>query len=405
MQADLFYQLLNPLVFTVFALGFFAIHKIRTDRSALLVGISYIVGALAFVSDLVFAQSDGVIIRTGVAALYAITAVLIIGGTNVYYRKDAPWRLLAVMTLVHLMIYAGLLIIKADWVRSLMVNFSVGFMFMAGLFRIRNYLTGSLDKLLFFVGLVNCAQCFVRPVGVALLGNGGHEESVFIISLHLFLAVSAIATAMSMFLVLGRDVFEDLQKGSHTDPLTGLLNRRGLERKSAASFGMGAKARPSCVIVADIDHFKTVNDTYGHTFGDQVIQSIAKLMQDLAPDTGLSTRLGGEEFLMFLPNTDLVQARQLAENLRRVFEATPLLYDAELTHCTASFGVIQQHASETLDEMMERADRALYLAKNEGRNCVRCEADFAIGKLRKLSAELHRHATSHTSSVTIKSAS
>jgi diguanylate cyclase (GGDEF)-like protein len=403
MQADLFYQLLNPLVFIVFALGFFAIHKVRTDRSALLIGLSYIVGAVAFVSDLVFAQSDGVVIRTGVAGLYAMTTVLIIGGTNIYYRKDAPWTLLAVMIVVHLLLYAGLMIIKADWIRSLMVNFGVGLMFVVGLFRIRNCLTGSLDKLLFFVGVVNCAQCFVRPVGIALLSDGSHEESIFIISLHLFMAVSAIATAMSMFLVLGRDVFEDLQEGSHTDPLTGLLNRRGLEKKSAA-FGGGTNAQPSCVIVADIDHFKAVNDTYGHAFGDQVIQSIGKLMQDLAPETGLSARLGGEEFLMFLPDTDLVQARQLAENLRRVFEATPLLFETELTHCTASFGIIQRHTNETLDEMMERADRALYLAKNEGRNCVRCEADFAIGKLRKLSAALQRHATPDASPVTTKSA-
>jgi len=393
MQAGLFYQLLNPLVFTVFALGFFAIHKIRKDKSALIIGISYIFGAVAFLSDLAFLHSEAIILRTAIAALYAITAVLIIGGTNVYYRKNAPWKLLSLMMVVHLAIYAGLLILKADWVRSLMVNFGVGLMFLVGIVRIRNYMTGWLDKLLFTVAAINCAQCFLRPIGIALLSNGTHEESIFVISLQLFMAVAAIATAMSMFLVLGRDVFDELQKGSHTDPLTGLLNRRGLELKSAALMSY-VKDSPVCVIVADIDNFKTVNDTYGHAFGDTVIQTIGDLMQDLAPETGLNTRLGGEEFLLFLPDTDLVQARQLAEDLRRVFEATPLLHDGELAHCTASFGIVQRQSGETLDQMMERADRSLYLAKNEGRNCIRCEADLAIGKLRKLSAELSRHVKS-----------
>lgn len=395
MQADFVYQLLNPLVFAVFALGFFAIHKIRSDLSAMLIGASYLVGALAFVVDIFLVHSENLFLRTVIAATYAVTAILVVGGVNVYYRKSVPWRTFGIMLMCHLVLYATLMVLKLDWIRSLTVNFGVGLIFVVGLYRIRNHVSGPLDKLLFGVGLINCAQCFIRPVTIAVLAGGsldpvGHDETIFVVSLHLFMAISAIATAMSMFLVLGRDVIEELQTRSDTDPLTGLLNRRGLEKKAGVILAK-TKHRPLSVVVADIDKFKAVNDTYGHSTGDEVIQLIGSVLLDGVPAGALATRLGGEEFMAFLPDTDLIEARLIAENLRQLFEAASLRSGTDVVKCTASFGVAQAREHETLDELSVRADRALYHAKNAGRNCIRCEGDLAVSKLRKLHAELQRH--------------
>ncbi|MEO9970670.1 MAG: GGDEF domain-containing protein [Hyphomonadaceae bacterium] len=395
MQADFIYQLLNPLVFTVFALGFFAIQKIRSDSSAKLIGISYLVGAAVFIADTIFIHSDNFAIRMLIAAAYASTSVLAVSGVNIYYRKSAPWRTLMTMFVIHLALYGTLLILKMDWIRSLTVNFGVGLIFMVGLIQIRKNLRDGLDKLLFVVGLVNCAHCFIRPVVIAILAGGTldsstHDEVLFVISLQLFMAISAIATAMSMFLVLGRDVLEEVQDRSDTDPLTGLLNRRGLEKKAEAVLAK-AKHGPVSVIIADIDHFKAVNDTYGHSTGDDIIQLIGSVMREGVPDGAFTVRLGGEEFLAFLPNTDLVEAREIGEKLRQLFEAATLDVGSDTVGCTASFGIAQAQPEEGLTALTIRADRALYLAKNSGRNCIKCETDMGISKLRHLHLELRRH--------------
>ena len=400
MQADIIYQLMNPLVFVVFAMGFFAIHKIRTDRSALFIGMSYVVGAIAFVSDLIFATSENIPIRTGIAALYALTTIFIVGGCSVYYRKRAPWRTYAIMLAVHLAVYVTLLALETHWLRSLTVNYGVGLIFLVGLLHIRAHMKRALDKLLFIVGIMNCAQCFIRPTALLILVGGTfdaatHDETMLIMSLHLFMAVSAITIAMAMFLVLGRDIIEDLQAHSDTDPLTSLLNRRGLTKQTEQLFG-SAKHSPICVIIADIDKFKMVNDRFGHATGDDVIRIIGGVIADGVPKEALVARLGGEEFIAVLPTTDLIDARHIAETLRQIFEATSIRSGPDIIKCTASFGVAQAQAGETLDQLTVRADRALYLAKNAGRNCIKCEGDLAISKLRKLHQELLRHAPMET---------
>jgi len=386
MNADLFYQLLNPLVFTVFALGFFAIQRHRTDNSAAFIGASYLVGTASFLADIVFIASENIAIRTGIAALYAITTILIVAGTNLYYRKSMPWRLFGCLLALHLIGYALLLVSNAEWIRSLAVNFSIGIMFLIGIYRIRNHVHGKLDKLLFAVGVINCAQCFIRPIGVALLAGGGldnatHSESVFVITLHLFIAVSAIATAMSMFLVLGRDIVEELQMRSDTDPLSAILNRRGFE-KQASEILSASSEKPATLAVIDIDHFKSVNDTYGHAAGDDVIRAISGLLAEYMPPHAITSRLGGEEFAFLIPDCDLTDGKSIANAFRKKISALKFNFDRAQIGCTISIGVTQYQSGETIQAVVSRADEALYLAKSDGRNCVKCEMDLSIQNLK-----------------------
>ena len=150
-----------------------------------------------------------------------------------------------------------------------------------------------------------------------------------------------------------------------TDPLTGLRNRRGMD--DALAVWRDAQ-QPFAVVTLDIDHFKRVNDTYGHGVGDQVLQRLAGLMRENARSGDVLCRVGGEEFLMLLPGASLDVAEQVAQRLRVRLEQTEI---APVGHITVSLGVAHwpQH-SAVIAEVLKVADTALYEAKRTGRNKV-----------------------------------
>jgi diguanylate cyclase (GGDEF)-like protein len=150
-----------------------------------------------------------------------------------------------------------------------------------------------------------------------------------------------------------------------TDPMTGLHNRRGL---ALALEIWQAELRPFAVVALDIDHFKRVNDSYGHAAGDQVIIQLAQLMRSCSRDADVLCRSGGEEFLMLLPNAGPAAALKIAERLRQRVEHTDM---SGVGHITISLGVAQWPLDAgTMDQVLEIADAALYKAKQSGRNRV-----------------------------------
>ena len=124
----------------------------------------------------------------------------------------------------------------------------------------------------------------------------------------------------------------------------------------------------------DLDHFKRVNDTWGHAVGDQVLVQVAGITRQLLRATDTAGRLGGEEFMILLPSTTLAGARQLAERLRQTIADTPVEGPEDTFNITASLGItlFPAHDTDDLPQAMQRADQALYIAKSSGRNCV-CE--------------------------------
>ena len=150
-----------------------------------------------------------------------------------------------------------------------------------------------------------------------------------------------------------------------TDPLTGLLNRRGMD--DALALWQAAQC-PFAALALDIDHFKRVNDVHGHAVGDQVLQRLAQLMRESARGDDVLCRVGGEEFLMLLPGVSLEAAEQVAQRLRALLERTDI---APVGRITLSLGVARwpQHGS-TAGAVLEAADAALYEAKRTGRNRV-----------------------------------
>jgi diguanylate cyclase len=165
---------------------------------------------------------------------------------------------------------------------------------------------------------------------------------------------------------------EKLEQISRVDGLTGLFNRRYWEEQFSQEYKRSKRNdMPASVIMLDIDHFKKVNDTYGHPGGDQVIRALAKIIKKSIRETDIAGRYGGEEFAIILPDTVASNARMVAERIRRLSEAFVLNHDGQQIQFTVSLGIAEFHSSFK-DHMawLDKADQALYKAKEGGRNKV-----------------------------------
>ena len=162
-----------------------------------------------------------------------------------------------------------------------------------------------------------------------------------------------------------------MQRQAVTDELTGLANRRRfltqLETEVARSRRSGS---PLAIVLSDLDDFKQVNDKYGHEAGDRVLSAFADIMREVVRDVDLPVRLGGEEFAVLLPDTDLAGAVNLGERIRSTLAAAVIASDADRIRVTASFGVSCFPVAVAAEDLLVDADRRLYDAKRRGKNRV-----------------------------------
>jgi two-component system cell cycle response regulator len=160
------------------------------------------------------------------------------------------------------------------------------------------------------------------------------------------------------------------------DALTGLNNRRFLETHLAQALDQAAhKGRPLSLMILDIDHFKSVNDTYGHDAGDEVLKVFARRIKRVLRSADLVCRLGGEEFVVVMPETPLAVAERIAERVRSAVERERFPIDAtRAIPVTTSIGLAERGADANADALLRRADKALYASKSAGRNRVTAAA-------------------------------
>ncbi len=184
-----------------------------------------------------------------------------------------------------------------------------------------------------------------------------------------YFEAAELKRALLMGLASIHHKIRDLRRETTTDTLTGLLNRRGLDEAAAL---LQAEEQPVAIVAIDIDHFKTVNDRYGHAAGDRALQALAKLMSEGSRSGDTLARAGGEEFVMLLPGAPLEAAISLVERLRLRMASEPAAVAGPLT-ISAGVAAYPEHGA-TMDAALQRADQALYYAKNHGRNTV-CVAD------------------------------
>ena len=185
--------------------------------------------------------------------------------------------------------------------------------------------------------------------------------------------IGELTDALNGLLGRVREYQSELVRLANTDGLTGILNRRTF---FARAQGLLDRYEEGVYFIQiDLDHFKNVNDTYGHGVGDQVLELVGRLLQGSVRIVGerepdLVGRLGGEEFGIFLRTNNLQEAHSVAERLRATLQSTEVETGAEILTVTGSFGVAEKIRGETLDELYHRADQACYQAKDRGRNQV-----------------------------------
>ena len=202
----------------------------------------------------------------------------------------------------------------------------------------------------------------IRTEGFAL------EEHTFGFTLHLWLVftILVIVNISNTALILGR-IFVRFETLASIDPLTGQMNRRALLNSLQVKGNQGGQL--SCILF-DLDDFKLVNDRHGHYVGDQALIHVTATVQSMLRAKDELGRYGGEEFIVILPGTPIKAAMAIAERIRHTIAATPLTTPSVCIRVTSSLGVAELQPGESVDHMISRADRAMYAAKNEGRNRV-----------------------------------
>jgi diguanylate cyclase (GGDEF)-like protein len=210
---------------------------------------------------------------------------------------------------------------------------------------------------------------------------GSHEQLAdLVVPAVFFLGACFVLVVNFLSLETTRDVrhMSVLEQESITDPLMGIYNRRYLERRLTTEVARASRyGMPLSVLLLDIDHFKPINDSYGHQVGDVVLAELAQLIVNTVRTTDIVTRYGGEEIMVMAPSTPLKTAANLAERLRKIIAHRPFDVPAKLNrklkalHITASVGVacFGLNAND-FQSLIQSADEALYRAKKKGRNCV-----------------------------------
>ena len=229
----------------------------------------------------------------------------------------------------------------------------------------------TLGKLTTLVNVGLIAACYIY-----LGGNAAPEEVVslrFVAGFAAQLApVLLVAYITTMF---SADIRYGLQRAkllSETDDLTGLFNTRGFAIAANRLFGQAVRYdRPACVLMIDSDNLKGINDSYGHEAGNRLLRQLANTIQAELRATDVPARYGGDEFIVLLPETPAKGALDVAERIRKAVSGTPLALDGKSVPCSVSVGVsCFPEDGRSLDTLAARADRALYQAKQTGRNCV-----------------------------------
>ncbi|MDH5611434.1 MAG: GGDEF domain-containing protein [Gammaproteobacteria bacterium] len=165
-----------------------------------------------------------------------------------------------------------------------------------------------------------------------------------------------------------KQAIKELEELSTTDPLTSIYNRRKFNELLASEIERSKRYKTNLsIIMCDIDHFKKINDTFGHDVGDNALKVFSEKINNNLREVDMFARWGGEEFMILMPNSNIENASSVAEKLRKIIEETKV---KKIDTFTASFGVTHLNEGDTTESLIKRVDEAMYKAKNSGRNKV-----------------------------------
>ncbi|MBB4052465.1 diguanylate cyclase (GGDEF)-like protein [Devosia subaequoris] len=380
MSAAAFVLTINLFIAGIFATAFGVVAAYqRSALGARWLAFAYGLGAPNVVLEFVLPfQDDHRLVSFGIFAVFLLALAGCVVGLAHHYRIRPPWLLLAVAILASLLVNIAILEMpRASFLRNLLYQApyalvqAIGLGVILAIKRKR-----ALDLALLAIYFISTLHFLAKPTLAMAIGSGAvpqaYMSSTYAAVSQTLGAVLLIANGLMMLLIIVRDVMADMTARSETDTLSNLLNRRGFEDRGESALALAARSGvPAVMIVADLDYFKQINDTYGHAAGDNVIAVFARILEECAAPHAVLGRLGGEEFGAFLPGANLTTGKLYAETVRHAFRSLPAGETGLREPASASLGVAQLMPYDHLADLLRRADGALYEAKNDGRDCVR----------------------------------
>lgn len=369
--------LANPLLCAVFAIAFFALW--RRNRSATWIAIISASFASRTVGFLIYqftGDPQGVLAIASMHVFYSASVITIVWGICERNGQRAHLRTYIAIAALGILLIIATSFGIGDNPQLYADNVTYGLILALGCQTAAMKVEKDfLDKAIIFLLGIAAFQLFVRPL-VALMVEGAmtveqYRETPFYAAMVLWLALASLLMAMSLLAAALTDQMKRFREDSKRDALTGLKMRGPFEE---AAIAMLARARDQQlhvgIIVVDIDHFKQVNDIWGHQVGDNAIAAFGGLLTETIRPTDLAGRIGGEEFCLLVWNCAPRPTEDLAERIRVRFEQLRITGMSDDVRLTASFGVAGWDSREGYGKLFARADAALYAAKKTGRNRV-----------------------------------
>ena len=374
------FALLNPAIGLVFALVFLVLWtNHRNQRHILLMAAAAGLYTVAVLAQMFLPLMPKYGVNTMVSAvLYMTCLALFIEALlmRVGVRGNVPW--LALLAGGILCLIAFFFYVHEDLrIRIYVLNLGCGALLVFGALRLRLAPDPKpIDRVLFWTVLLVGLHFLPRtlltlfadgPNGTASIEN--YRASLFFSLLNFALIILALLLCLTFLLAIALDIIEELRTERNRDALVPLLNRRGFEEQASA-YLVRALPERACLVFCDIDHFKAINDTYGHATGDAVIRAFGRWIGEAVRRDDVAGRIGGEEFAILLPGAAVSDAVRFCERLRLRVEAGEEGIIPAPWQVTSSFGIAERRLGDTLAELMARADQRLYAAKRNGRNRV-----------------------------------
>ena len=375
-HGQLFFALVNPIVALLFSLGFALIWmRWRNYKHLPLLSAAFLCLALGFIfyDFRILVWPEG--INVGANILYVATMTLACSSTFVRRNQSPPTLLFLAVIISGALPFVWYLLVEPSILARILITSGIfagvnGIAFV-GLLRekdrtLADNLFAAAIGLAFFVAILRPALVLAGILDIE--SPGGFTASDYWISIRAFTPIMSIIVATLFVVAIGLDIFGHLKGQADRDYLTGLLNRRGFETMGDEAVTRDfANSRQPAMLVADIDNFKKVNDTFGHKVGDMVIVAVARTLAKHG-EAVLAARTGGEEFALYYNNIDRAELQGIARRIRAALAQATIAGLPSGYPVTLSIGLHLSYSHESLSDMMTLADQALYRAKSEGKD-------------------------------------
>jgi diguanylate cyclase (GGDEF)-like protein len=378
-EAGIFIAMIFPGVSLIFSAAFLALWLHQPKRrylfalsgSCIALGIGFTFQYFVLFNDLFSRLISNLALLVGVCGFLS-------GCLARHDRRRGIWRITGI-SVCGFAVYLWFLYGDHDIImRIFVINFTISvMMFSMALDLLPTERRHLIDKAALCLLFIWSATSFFRPFIATLVEEPPSDYETLRTSLYWFtLAFSALMFMILFPLIqiisIALEILDDLKQESVTDSLSGLLNRRGFEEASASRLELAQrKGLSMTLVVCDLDRFKSINDTFGHAVGDEVIKVFSACLSDALQHEHIVGRVGGEEFSILLEGMNDLGAKLFCEGIRTQYSALPVDGLPDKLPRTASFGVAEWTPGESVRALFLRADIALYEAKNTGRDCVR----------------------------------